>query len=44
MVVVMFALYLNILAIMVLKEPAEHFSNEPSQEAPQAFRVDSIAE
>ena len=41
---VTFALYLNVLAIIVLKEPAEQFSSEPSQEVPHAFGVDSIAE
>ena len=39
------ALYLNILGIIVLgKEPAEHFDGGPSQEPPQAFGVNSIAE
>lgn len=38
------ALYLNILGIIVLKEPAEHFDGELPEEPPHAFGVDSIAE
>jgi len=39
-----FAIYFNILAVIVLAEPAEHFSNSPSHEGPGAFGVDSIIE
>ena len=38
------AIYLNILAIIVLSEPADNFSNSPSQGNPEAFGVDSIVE
>ena len=34
---VTFALYLNVLAIIVLNEPAERFSSRTSEEAPQVF-------
>jgi hypothetical protein len=37
-----FAIYLNILAVIVLAEPAERFSDKESQEGPEAFGVDSI--
>jgi len=36
------AIYLNILGIVVLEEPAEQFSSRPSQEGPEAFGVDKI--
>ena len=36
------AVYFNILAIVVLAEPGEPFSEEDSQEQPPAFRVKSI--
>jgi len=39
-----FAIYPNILAIILLADPAERFSNNPSQEGPEAFGVDSILE
>ena len=35
---------LNILAIIVLSESMDHFSNSPSQEGPEAFGVESIIE
>lgn len=41
---VTFALYLNILAIIVLAEPTEHFGDEPSPEPAKAFGVDVINE
>ena len=41
---VTFALYLNLLAVIVLAESAEPFSVEPSQEPPQVFGVDEIAD
>lgn len=41
---VKFAIYLNILGIIVLAEPADQFSNEASQEMPEAFGVDSIVQ
>jgi len=37
-----FAIYPNILAIILLADPAECFSNIRSQEGPEAFGVDSI--
>jgi len=37
-----FAIYPNILAIILLANPAERFSNVPSQEGPEAFGVDTI--
>ena len=37
-----FAIYFNILAVIVLAEPAERFSNSPSKEGPEAFGVDRI--
>jgi hypothetical protein len=39
-----FTIYLNILAVIVLAGPAEHFSNRVSQEDPEAFGVNSIAD
>jgi hypothetical protein len=39
-----FAIYLNILAVIVLAEPAERFSDTASQEEPKAFGVDSIVQ
>lgn len=39
---VKFAIYLNILAVIVLAEPVEEFSDRPSREPPQAFGVDNI--
>ena len=41
---VKFAIYFNILAIIVLEEAAERFGDEPSQETPQAFLVDGIVQ
>jgi len=38
------AIYFNILNVVVLAEPAEHFSNTPTEERPQAFGVESIVE
>lgn len=37
-----FGIYLNILGIIVLAEPAEHFSEGGSQEGPEAFGVSAI--
>ena len=39
-----FAVYLNVLEIIVLAGPSEHFSHIPSQEGPTAFGVDAIKE
>ena len=39
---VKFALYLNILGVVVLAEGAEQFSDVPSQEPPEAFSVDNV--
>ena len=39
-----FAIYFNVLVIIVLEEAAERFSDKPSQEAPQAFVVDGIVQ
>lgn len=39
---VKFAIYFNVLGIVVLEEAVEQFSNEPSQEKPEAFGVDGI--
>jgi hypothetical protein len=39
-----FAVYLNVLGIVILAGPSEHFSNIPSQEGPTAFGVDAIKE
>ena len=35
-------IYLNILTVIVLAKPADHFSNSSSGEGPQAFGVDTI--
>ena len=37
-----FTTYFSILGVIVLEEPADEFSNEPSQEASEAFEVDKI--
>ena len=39
-----FAICFNTLAIAVIAEPAEKFSNSPSKEEPKAFGVDSIVD
>jgi hypothetical protein len=39
---VKFAIYLNILGIVLLAEPSERFSYASSQEGPKAFGVDMI--
>ena len=39
-----FAIYLNLLAVVVLAEPEDPFSEEPSLEGPAAFGVDSVVE
>ena len=41
---VKFAIYFNVLLVIVLEEAAEQFSPEPLQEEPQAFGVDGILE
>jgi hypothetical protein len=39
-----FALYFNVLGIVVLEEPVDKFSGELSQEVPMAYGVDKIVE
>ena len=39
---VKFAIYLNMVGVVVLKEPANEFSDQSSQESPEAFGVDKI--
>jgi hypothetical protein len=41
---VAFAMYFNILAVIVLKDPAEDFEGGTSREGPHAFGVDNVAE
>ncbi|KAF9781147.1 hypothetical protein BJ322DRAFT_1111866 [Thelephora terrestris] len=41
---VVFAMYFNILAVIVLKDPAEDFKTEASQEGPHAFGIENVAE
>jgi hypothetical protein len=41
---VAFAMYFNILAVIVLKDPAEDFKTEASQEGPHAFGIENVAE
>jgi hypothetical protein len=41
---VKFALYFHILVVIVLGELAEHFTEERTEEDPQAFGVDHIEE
>lgn len=36
-----FAVHFNVLAVIVLAEPADQFSNSPSHEGPEAFGADS---
>jgi hypothetical protein len=39
-----FAIYFNILGVVVLEEPVEKFSSEPSKEEPTAYGVDKVVE
>ena len=37
---VKFTIYLNVVGVVVLEEPTDEFSDQSSQESPEAFRVD----
>ena len=41
---VKFSIYLNILGVIVLEEAVDHFSEQPSEESPEAFGVDKTME
>jgi hypothetical protein len=41
---VKFAIYFNVLGIVVLEEPVDKFSDEPSKEGPMAYGVEKVVE
>lgn len=37
-----FAIYLSVVGVVILEEPVDEFSDQTSQESPEAFGVDKI--